>query len=441
VTTYLPETEAAWSEVTASPSPRRSILSYLLMPRPKDLIKGVILPLAFGVGVLVVGGTSREQMLRMLLVWAALELLVYPARYQWNDVRGFVADQQHPAARDRGRLPGPLNRARERVLASSAIAIVRLGTAAGLVLALPGLHLGGALAAVTTAVFGVAVVYEALRVRATGRTGRIPPPLRPALVALWLVVGAGYAVRGVTGLALAVDLIKRPLLGAAAVVTLWSFGVAFVTARWALEALAFARLEGRRLVWNARTAQAREHSLALVRWLPTEIPAQDLPHVAGGQAADWPALHGRTRALAPWNVAMLLAGTFAALTGRLLTGPTPASAALVAAASGAVTTAAVLGAPRQWGLAVLLGTAALTGVFFASGADHPAVAVLPWVAVLGAHVVCARQSLRSMGRPLRHVDRLLGAVLEPVSRVVVGRATWAAMTAPRQEQSDGLAQR
>jgi hypothetical protein len=56
-------------------------------------------------------------------VWAVLELLVYPARYQWNDVHGFVADQQHPGVQDRGRLPGPLDRARERVLASSAVAL------------------------------------------------------------------------------------------------------------------------------------------------------------------------------------------------------------------------------------------------------------------------------------------------------------------------------
>ncbi len=36
----------------------------------------------------------------------------------------------------------------------------------------------------------------------------------------------------------------------------------------------------------------------------------------------------------------------------------------------------------------------------------------------------------SMGRPLRHVDRLLRTVLASVGCVVVGRATWAAVTAP-----------
>jgi hypothetical protein len=40
-----------------------------------------------------------------------------PARYQWNDIRGFVAGQHHPAERDRGRLPGPIERVRARVAA------------------------------------------------------------------------------------------------------------------------------------------------------------------------------------------------------------------------------------------------------------------------------------------------------------------------------------
>jgi hypothetical protein len=55
-----------------------------LVPRPKDLMKSLIVPLPFAVGALAAGGTSREQVLRALLVWAVLELLVYPARYQWN---------------------------------------------------------------------------------------------------------------------------------------------------------------------------------------------------------------------------------------------------------------------------------------------------------------------------------------------------------------------
>jgi hypothetical protein len=53
--------------------------------------------------------------------------------------------------------------------------------------------------------------------------------------------------------------------------------------------------------------------------------------------------------------------------------------------------------------ALLAGTAAsLTGRLL-SGAANPVVAVLPWLAVLGAQVVCTRQSLSSMGYPLRRL--------------------------------------
>jgi hypothetical protein len=47
-------------------------------------------------------------------------------------------------------------------------------------------------------------------------------------------------VRGLTGLGLVIDVTGHVLLAAAAIVTLWVYGVAFVTSRRALEGLAFA---------------------------------------------------------------------------------------------------------------------------------------------------------------------------------------------------------
>ncbi|HEU0128747.1 MAG TPA: hypothetical protein VFQ48_09105, partial [Pseudonocardiaceae bacterium] len=69
MTAYLSGTGARWPEVAAPGPPRRTILGYLLVPRPKDLVKGLIVPFAFGVGALAAGGTSREQLLRALVVW------------------------------------------------------------------------------------------------------------------------------------------------------------------------------------------------------------------------------------------------------------------------------------------------------------------------------------------------------------------------------------
>src|SRR5207253_1244883 len=146
---------------------------------------------------------STTQLWQAVLVWLVLELLVYQARYQWNDVRGFAADQAHPDRVARGRLPGPIERARPHITASLVVAGVRLALAAALAIAVPGLR--GIILAMTVGVFGGAFVYEHVRSRATGRTNEVPVPLHPSLLALWTAVGAGYAVRGMTGLALAVE--------------------------------------------------------------------------------------------------------------------------------------------------------------------------------------------------------------------------------------------
>src|SRR3712207_1765023 len=118
--------------------------------------------------------------------------------------------------------------------------VFKVALALGIAFAFPALDLAVVMLVLTVAVFGVAVAYEALRTAGTGRSDEVPPPLTPALVGIWLVIGGSYAVRGVGGLALAVPLGQHPALAVAAFITMWSFGIAFVTARWAIEAIAFA---------------------------------------------------------------------------------------------------------------------------------------------------------------------------------------------------------
>src|SRR5437588_6762603 len=132
-------------ESNMSPPPQPGLARYLLLPRPKDLFKGGIIALTYALGLLTTGGAGTPSVLRALLVASVVELLVYQARYQWNDVRGFVADQNHPSSSGRGRLPGPLARARAHVAASCAVAGARLAVTGALIFALPGLHLRGVL--------------------------------------------------------------------------------------------------------------------------------------------------------------------------------------------------------------------------------------------------------------------------------------------------------
>jgi hypothetical protein len=374
----------------------RALWRYLVLPRPGDLVKAWILPAGFLVGALAAGIGGPRELLRAALVWIALELLIYQARYQWNDIRGFEADQRHPDRAGRGRLPGPLSRGQAHIRASALLAGGRLGLVALLALAPTGLGLGWPLVALTVAAFAIAALYEALRARVTGRSGEVPPPLRPGLVALWVVVGGGYALRGVCGLALAVDLSADPWLALAATIAMWSFGIAFVTSRWALEALAFARLGERGgIVWSAEAGQAREHSLALVRWLPAQV--------AGGPGAldRWPALRAGAAPLAPWNLAGMLAAAAAAASGLLLAGDVaPAAPVVGALLGGLLAAAAILRPGRRWPLWLLAG-AALAVAAALAGSSRPLLAALPWLLIVGAELLFTAQSPATLAHPLR----------------------------------------
>ena len=379
----------------------RSLAGYLLLPRPGDLIKAWIFPAAFALGVLAASGASGWEVTRVAVIWVALELLIYQARYQWNDIRGFEADQRHPDRAGRGRLPGPASESSRHIRASALVAVARLGLAALVALALRPLELGWPLLGLALSVFGVAALYEVLRSRATGNSDRVPPPLRFDILALWIIVGGGYAIRGFSGLALGIYLFEGPWLPLAAVVAFWAFGIAFVTSRWALEALAFARLDGHgRLAWQAEAGQAREHTLALVRWLPAPR-AEAETGGSQGSLEDWRPLAGRTSPLAPWSLAAILAAVAAAAGGRLLAGSAePLEAALAAVAGGALAALALVARRRRW-VGWLGGGIALAALLALASSPRPLLAALPWACLVGAHLFFTAQSPRTLPHPIR----------------------------------------
>lgn len=412
-------------ELRSSPPPQRGLAGYLLLPRPKDLVKGWLVILTYALGLLSTGQVNATSVLRALLVAAVVELLVYQARYQWNDVRGFVADQSHPSSSGRRRLPGPLARAHAHVSASCAVAGVRLAVTGVLILALPGLHLGAVLGFAVAGVYGVAIAYEILRSLSTGHNGVTPAPVRPGTVLLWLTVGAGYAVRGLVGFGLAVDLWKRPTLLVAATVTLWCYGIAFVTCRWAVEVTAFAAIRNGRVAWQARAEQAREHQLALTRWIPSRS--------TGGvtEIVDWAPLRERTALAAPWNLATVVAGASAAVTGWLLAGSCSVRDALIIATAGAAATLTAVSVSRGRALAVAIAALLLSGAFDVLAAPRPLLAVLPWLLLMGAYLFSTTRTLRKLGRPNRFAP-WAHAIVAGVVRLIVGRSTWEAMQRSRE---------
>jgi hypothetical protein len=386
------------AQPASSAAPGRTLASYLLIPRPKDLVKAVVVPLTFSLGAVANGGVTATQVWRAALVWLVLELLVYQARYQWNDVRGFAADQAHPDRAARGRLPGPIDKARPHIAASLAVAMLRLLAAAGVGLAVPEIR--GVVVAMTIGVFAVAFVYEQVRSRATGRTTEVPVPLHPSLVALWAAVGAGYVVRGMTGLALAVELGGRPALVVAGGLAMWGLGVVFVTCRWTLEAMCFASFRGSHVVWDARRAKAREHTLGLVRWLPATTATPDDPSL-------WRALQSCTSPTAPWHLSLVVAAAAAAVTGRLLVAGLDARAGAIVAVGAAAGALAITRLPRARAAAALVAAGAMCAAQAAAGLDRPLVATLPWLVVMLAYASFTHQCASEIGRPLRRLDPLL----------------------------------
>ncbi|ORA08767.1 hypothetical protein [Mycobacterium asiaticum] len=410
--------------VTPGGAGGRSLASYLLMPRPRDLVKGWLFVATCGLGMLGVAQVNWHSLARALIVLAAVELLVYPARYQWNDARGFVADQRHPSSHGRGRLPGPMSKARSHVAASCAVAAAKLAITGLLVLLLPALHLAGLLAFAVVGVFGVAVVYEILRSTTTGRDSVVPPPVRPGIVSLWVVVGAGYVVRGMLGLGSAVDLGRHPMLAVASAVALWCYGTAFVTARWAIEATAFGTVRNGEVTWTAHADQAREHLLALVRWLPSGTN-QRLNDIR-----DWAALNGRTPITAPWNIAIVGAGAGAALSGRLLCGDAPAQHLTVAAAVGGLAAAVVVWAAGRRPIVLVTTALLVLAALTLLQVPRPAVLVLPWFLAMSAYVFSTTRTMRKLDRDDAQPNvfaRWIGRAAAAAGRVVLGASTWRAM--------------
>lgn len=390
---------AAAPPTAPAPVAGRSLASYLLLPRPKDLIKAIVFPLGFLLGA-AVDGVTWQQAARGIAVWVALELLVYQARYQWNDARGFAADQAHPEAASRGRLPGPVEKGRAHVRASLAVAALRILLTVLLALLVPSLR--GTLVVVIAGVFGVAFVYERLRSAATGRTASANVPLRPSLVALWVAVGFGYAVRGLAGLGTAVDLSHRPGLVAVSAVAMSALGTTFVTCRWLLETMCFAAFRGSEAQWSVRSGQAREHTLALVRWSPTGLRAG----VPVPEPCAWRALQVTTRWTAPWNLAVVVAGAAAALAGALLTGQEGVGWSALAALAGVAAAGATTRAEGNGRWLVALATAAGTGVLVAL-TGGTALSALPVLVVVVAYCFFTSQCADDIGRPLHRLDPVL----------------------------------
>jgi hypothetical protein len=293
----------------------RPLISYLILPRPTDLIKWLIAPGVFLATAISFGNLGSWP--TFVALWLILEYLIYNARYQWNDVRGIKEDRSHAEQRARGRLPvGPDPRTlRRNVMISTGVAAARLVAAVAL-----GYALGLVRPTVTmiALVFVIAIAYELLRSVSPPSN---PEQLTPVAVGIWCLVGLGYGVRAglgfvVGGLALANGL---AIIGILYFVVL---GIMFVLLTWVLEATSFCQVDAKG-IWRIRSAaNGKAHVTPLLRYVPVTLAQGGAARAHGGGAVQpvtsgstQPVLATRGRLQTPWNLALVLSAALGGLLG------------------------------------------------------------------------------------------------------------------------------
>ncbi len=356
----------------------RSLLSYLLLPRPQELVAKALFFLVAPLGVaLATGPTSKPRVGDAIAFVFALEVLVYQARYQWNDIRGFAEDQRHPAAAERGRLPGPPARARRQIALSACTVALRLALAAGIGLLL-GRALGTALLVAGVAVWGVAILYEALRHRISADTDGSPLRLTRTKQALFVVVGLGYAVRAVSGLWVGSGATIPAAGVVTATITMSAIGTIFVTMSWVLEGSSCVGedADGRLVRSPLLAGKGHLASLLTAVGISADIPEGPVLVSMSGTAP----LRRRQTLRAPWNLGLLaagVAGSYGSLSlARHMMLPTALEA--VAGCTGGLL-AALGAALAPWWASALIGPTLAAFLWVLAASQHPS---RPWMAAV-----------------------------------------------------------
>jgi hypothetical protein len=367
-----------------SKSEERNLVSYLMFPRPEDLVKWLLAPAVYAVTALSTGTWADWG--RFVAVWLILEYLIYLARYQWNDIRGIREDTDHAEKRSRGRLPLGLD-PQKNVLVSVIVAALRLVAAITV-----GFVIGSGILILTlvVAVLGIAIVYEFLRSRKTTSHGT-PARTPPAAVAIWIVVSLGYAVRASIGFSYGGLSLTSPtaLVGMASIA---SYGSLFVLLTWVLEATSYCRRDPGELKSprddGARKAQwrhldglvERPHLWALLRLVP--IRTSPASEDNGDYCGNDPILKERGQIVTPWNIALLISVSVGTVFGLLLTHVSSPLACTIAVLCCVVGTVVIVLSRRTLSRSLGAIPIAISIAVIARLAHaHPfAVAAIPWTA-------------------------------------------------------------
>jgi hypothetical protein len=406
----------------------RSLVSYLIFPRPEDWSKWLIAPGAFAATAWSSGDFSEWR--QFLLLWLVLEYLIYEARYQWNDIRGIADDRSHAESRARGRLPlGPAGRpdkTTRAILVSMCVALLRLALA---LLAGWAAGLEGPVLALLATVFAVAIIYEALR---AVRQKPAATAVSPVTVAIWLVVGLGYGVRSGLGFALGGFRIAdwRFIVG---ISCFMAYGVMFVLLNWVLEATSFCILDADSRWQEKPGAATKAHVMILLKYVP--ITLGQTIYKPDGKNSSERILEGHARIRAPWNYALVTSAGFGGALGAGLAHahPVRVGVAVTVALSLVFSVLLALGSsPTARALVVVAGYIIITAVAaLFCPLPYLVLAGAPWLMISMLYLLFRASSYRELKNfgpellgNLAALARSLLVLWVMLFRLIIGKQTW-----------------
>lgn len=435
----------ATSKVTSG-GKERSLGSYLLFPRPEDWVKWAIAPVIFTVTAW--STDIWRHWGRFVLVWLILEYLIYLARYQWNDVRGIDEDTIHAEQKSRGRLPrGKTSAATQRnVLISISIGLLRLVLAIAIGVttntAWPVLLL-------ISVVFGIAVVYEILRASTSDGSDATSLRATPAIVAIWIVVGFGYAARASVGFSYG-GLPLTSTTAIAGMACIAAYGAMFVLLTWVLDATTYCRHDVKDVAdsqnqegpldftwYRLETLTKKPHLGALLSFVDVK-PAPEAAATELRKTISDPndvtycgrhkVLDRRGRVFAPWNWALLLSVMIGAVLGMSLADPSGSGPApyLIAMTLALIGTAVITVACRNTTSRLFVVISITVAAVAAALPNHPRIpllAAVPWLIISGTYVGfrgSSYQDLKKLGPGIKAIPSL-------ILYLIVGRKTAATM--------------
>ena len=416
----------------------RLTLSSVLLPRPGDTIKWFFVPTGAFFGVLLWGSGDVDIGL-LTLAFLGFEILLYQARYLYNDVHGALRDKWHPPLAGRpdytnennARL-GVLNMVVRTLLALVVALIVWLGW---------GRSAGVALFAAYGAAITVTAVYEILRTKTADRHDLMDRP-EPLVWLLYVWVGLGYAIRLALGAALAASGITGFDLALVAL-TGSTFGTMFVTMTWTLQSTKFRNPDRGQKPYpsNLRTKAHFMPLLVIAAELHQEQLADGADHGPKGRqhpeagcaplAAvpirsfdDVPeTLDAQSTPLAnsssfkhPWNLSLLASLSLTGLVGASILGMTPRFGG-AALAAGALAGVLAVRLPRMSAI-----VSAIVLVFslasFWIGFLEPALSILPAAAVAAVYTTFRGSSAAALeSSPKQVLGAALGAFDKSLARL------------------------